>query len=75
MENDRDYGESDPDVGDGEPVLGRTEVKIVLFLLSCAVTIILIVIIINGKSGGIYQFLLLSHDQHFIHTHALGTLS
>ena len=37
MENDRDYGESDPDVGNGEPVLGRTEVKIVLFLLSCAV--------------------------------------
>ena len=49
MENDRDYGESDPDVGDGEPVLRRTVVKIVLFLLSCAVTMIIIVIIINGN--------------------------
>ena len=47
MENDRDYGESDPDVGDGEPVLGRAEVKIILFLLSCAVTMIIIVIIIK----------------------------
>ena len=75
MENDRDYGESDPDVGDGEPVLGRTEVKIVLFLLSCAVTIILIVIMINGNSGGIYQFLLLSHEHHFINTHALSLFS
>ena len=71
MENDRDYGESDPDVGNGEPVLGRTEVKIVLFLLSCAVTMIIIVVIINGNSGSIYQFSVLSHDHHFINTHAL----
>ena len=53
------------------PCCGKLWSRLFGFLFSCAVSMMIIVIIINGNSGGRYQFLLLSHDHHFINTHAL----